>query len=102
MDLGLDGKIVPVTGSTAGTGFASARRFALEGASVIINGRSAQRVDASVETIRREVAGAAVRGVVAHVSSAIGVRALTLIVYASSATVGASLRVDGGVVRAIG
>lgn len=74
MDLGLRGKTVLVTGSTAGIGFASARRFALEGASVVINGRSAQRVDASVEAIGREVDRALVRGVVADVSSAGGVR----------------------------
>jgi NAD(P)-dependent dehydrogenase (short-subunit alcohol dehydrogenase family) len=77
MDLGLRGKTVLVTGSTAGIGFASARRFAMEGASVVINGRSAPRVDAAVEAIRREVDGSSVRGVVADVSSASGVGQLT-------------------------
>ena len=77
MDLGLRGKTVLVTGSTAGFGLASARRFAMEGASVVINGRTAERVAAAVEGVRRDVEGASVRGVAADVSSASGVRALT-------------------------
>ena len=39
MDLGLREKTVLVTGSTAGIGFAAARRFAEEGANVVVNGR---------------------------------------------------------------
>jgi len=77
MDLGLGGKVVLITGSTAGIGFASARRFAREGASVIVNGRTAARVQAAIDAIGRAVPGAAVRGVAADVSSAGGVRALT-------------------------
>ena len=44
MDLQLNGKRALVTGSTAGIGFATARELAAEGASVIVNGRSFERV----------------------------------------------------------
>jgi NAD(P)-dependent dehydrogenase (short-subunit alcohol dehydrogenase family) len=77
MDLGLEGKVALVTGSTAGIGFAAARRFALEGAAVIVNGRTDARVAAAVESIRRDAPGASVRGVAADVSTAAGVQALT-------------------------
>jgi len=76
MDLGLGGKIVLVTGSTAGIGFAAARRFAREGASVVVNGRTEPRAQGAVEAIRRDLPGAAVRGVAADVSNAAGVAAL--------------------------
>jgi NAD(P)-dependent dehydrogenase (short-subunit alcohol dehydrogenase family) len=76
MDLGLQGKNVLVTGSTAGIGFASARRFAAEGAAVIVNGRTTARVDAAVAAIAKEVPQARIRGVAADVSSLGGVRTL--------------------------
>ncbi len=41
MDLGLNGKVALVTGSTSGLGLASARALAAEGASVVICGRRA-------------------------------------------------------------
>ena len=44
MDLRLDGKRALVTGSTAGIGYAIAEGLAHEGAEVIVNGRSAERV----------------------------------------------------------
>lgn len=37
-----------MTGSTAGIGFATARALAAEGASVVINGRGQERVDAAL------------------------------------------------------
>ena len=44
MDLRLDGKRALVTGSPAGIGYAIAEGLAQEGAEVIVNGRSAERV----------------------------------------------------------
>ena len=48
MDLGLEGKLALVTGSTAGIGYAIAYALAREGARVIVNGRKQQSVDAAV------------------------------------------------------
>jgi len=76
MDLGLSGKRVLVTGSTAGIGFAAAVAFAREGADVVVNGRAQDRVDEAVRRVRESVAGARVRGVAADVSSAAGIAAL--------------------------
>jgi NAD(P)-dependent dehydrogenase (short-subunit alcohol dehydrogenase family) len=72
MDLGLSGKRVLVTGSTAGIGFAAARGFAREGALVTINGRSQERVEAAVAALSRELPSASVRGVAADVGNAEG------------------------------
>jgi NAD(P)-dependent dehydrogenase (short-subunit alcohol dehydrogenase family) len=77
MDLGLTGKIALITGSTAGIGYATARRFALEGASVVVNGRTEARVAAALESIRRDAPGAELRGVAADLSTAAGASALT-------------------------
>jgi NAD(P)-dependent dehydrogenase (short-subunit alcohol dehydrogenase family) len=76
MDLGFTGKLALVTGSTAGIGYATARRFAMEGAVVVVNGRSEARVVGAVETLRRTVPGADIRGVAADVGTAEGARAL--------------------------
>jgi len=48
MDLKLEDKTVFISGSTAGIGFAIARRFLSEGARVIINGRTKESVDKAV------------------------------------------------------
>jgi NAD(P)-dependent dehydrogenase (short-subunit alcohol dehydrogenase family) len=54
MDLKLEGKRALVTGSTAGIGFAIARALAGEGAEVIVNGRTPERVSQAVSKIRKE------------------------------------------------
>jgi NAD(P)-dependent dehydrogenase (short-subunit alcohol dehydrogenase family) len=77
MDLGLKGRRALVTGSTAGIGFAAARALAEEGAQVTVNGRSAERVRAAVESLEREVPGARVAGVAADLGRADGCAALT-------------------------
>jgi NAD(P)-dependent dehydrogenase (short-subunit alcohol dehydrogenase family) len=77
MDLGLQGKIALVTGSTAGIGYAAARRFALEGATVVVNGRTEARVAAALESLRKEIPGANLRGVAADLSNAEGASGLT-------------------------
>lgn len=51
MNLSLDHKLALVTGSTAGIGFAIARTLAAEGARVIVNGRSEERVRAAIAKI---------------------------------------------------
>jgi NAD(P)-dependent dehydrogenase (short-subunit alcohol dehydrogenase family) len=76
MDLGLKGKRAVVTGSTAGIGLAAARALAEEGALVTVNGRTAERVEAAVRTVEREVPGARVAGVAADLGRAEGCAAL--------------------------
>jgi NAD(P)-dependent dehydrogenase (short-subunit alcohol dehydrogenase family) len=62
MNLQLDGKKILVTGSTAGIGFAIARALAREGASVVITGRTQERVDDAIEDIRKEIHDAKISG----------------------------------------
>lgn len=49
----LDGKVSIITGSTSGLGAATAARFAAEGARVVVSGRSKERGEGVVETIRK-------------------------------------------------
>lgn len=74
MNIDLSGKTALVTGSTAGIGHAIAKGLAASGASVVINGRSQDRVDAAVRKL--EATGAKVRGIAADVSTASGCKAL--------------------------
>src|SRR5258706_6700656 len=56
----LQGKVAVVTGGTTGIGFATAKRFVDEGASVFITGRRQQELDEAVKAIGSNVVG--VRG----------------------------------------
>lgn len=59
MDLQLENKRALVTGSTAGIGYAIAEALAREGAAVIVNGRTATRVDAAVARLGGRAEGLA-------------------------------------------
>jgi NAD(P)-dependent dehydrogenase (short-subunit alcohol dehydrogenase family) len=76
MDLQLTNKKALVTGSTAGIGFAIASLLAEEGASVLVNGRSPQRVEQAVQRIRTERRNAQVTGVTADLGTKEGVNLL--------------------------
>jgi len=77
MDLRIADKTAFVSGSTAGIGWASARRLAAEGASVVVNGRTPERVDGAVGRIEDAVPEADVRGIAADLSAADGVQVVT-------------------------
>jgi NAD(P)-dependent dehydrogenase (short-subunit alcohol dehydrogenase family) len=77
MDLQLTNKTALVTGSTAGIGFAIASLLAQEGASVVVNGRSQQRVDDALQRIRSENKSAQVTGIAADLGTKEGVVLLT-------------------------
>jgi len=72
VDLKLTDKVVLVTGSTAGIGFAIARSLASEGAHVYLNGRTQERVDRAVAAIRSQAAAGKVDGIASDFSSAAG------------------------------
>src|SRR6266403_4063457 len=73
MNLGLQGKLAVVSGSTAGIGLAIATALAAEGAKVVVNGRTQPRVDAALKTIQQAVASADLRGVPADLGTVAGV-----------------------------
>jgi NAD(P)-dependent dehydrogenase (short-subunit alcohol dehydrogenase family) len=72
MDLQLEGKRALISGSTAGIGYAIAEELAREGASVIVNGRTSERVKAAVAKITKSGARGKVEGVAADLGSAEG------------------------------
>lgn len=72
MDLHLRGKRAVVTGSTAGIGLAIAVALAEEGARVVLNGRTAARVEEALRVVRERVPGAQVEGVAADLATDAG------------------------------
>jgi NAD(P)-dependent dehydrogenase (short-subunit alcohol dehydrogenase family) len=72
MNLGLQGKLAVVSGSTAGIGLAIAAALAAEGAKVVVNGRTHARVDAALKGIQQRIPGADLRGVAADLGTAAG------------------------------
>jgi NAD(P)-dependent dehydrogenase (short-subunit alcohol dehydrogenase family) len=72
MDLQLGGRRALVTGSTAGIGLAIAESLAREGAEVVVNGRTPERVEAAIREIREEVPDARLSGIAADLGSAEG------------------------------
>jgi len=77
MDLQLGDKRALITGSTAGIGYAIAEGLAREGAAVVVNGRTQERVDAAVEKLKQAVPTARVEGAAADLGGADGVNGLT-------------------------
>src|ERR1700722_8288235 len=75
MDLGLNGKVAVVSGSTAGIGLAIAGALAAEGAGGVVNGRTEGRGGGGVGKIKERGAGARVRGVAADLGTLEGVNA---------------------------
>jgi NAD(P)-dependent dehydrogenase (short-subunit alcohol dehydrogenase family) len=76
MDLQLQDKRALITGSTSGIGFAAAVALAREGAHVLLNGRSARRVEDACKRLLVVVPEAQVSGTAADLSTADGVQAL--------------------------
>ena len=72
MDLQLKDKLALVSGSTAGIGFAIANALAREGARVIINGRTNERVSSAREQIRSHNPGANVETIAVDLATAAG------------------------------
>ena len=76
MDLELKDRRALVTGSTLGIGYAIAETLAREGAEVVVNGRTQDRVDQAVSRIRSAVPSAKISGVAADGGTAAGVNAV--------------------------
>jgi NAD(P)-dependent dehydrogenase (short-subunit alcohol dehydrogenase family) len=63
MNLKLKNKRILITGSTSGIGFATAKLFAKEEASVVINGRSQKNIDKAIKSILNEYPDADITGI---------------------------------------
>lgn len=72
MDLQLADKRVLVSGSTAGIGLAIATELAREGAIVVLNGRTPQRVAQAQQQLKAQVPHAQVSGVAADITCSAG------------------------------
>jgi hypothetical protein len=77
MDLQLDNKRALVSGSTAGIGYAIAQALASEGAHVIVNGRTQQRVDAAIHGLTSARLKGKVEGFAADLGTSEGVNQIT-------------------------
>jgi hypothetical protein len=73
MDLQLTGKRVLVTGSTVGIGYAIAEALTREGAHVIVNGRTASRVEGALKSLDKLGNGVKTEGLAADLGTAEGV-----------------------------
>ena len=76
MDLKLTGKTALVTGSTAGIGFGIAHRLLQEGASVIINGRTEDRINRALNLLRKSIPDCIVQGFAADFADVTSVQCL--------------------------
>src|SRR5258708_287970 len=73
MDLQLDGKRALVSGSTAGIGYAIAAALAMEGAHVIVNGRTPARVEAALHKLNSAGFRGPIEGFAADLGTSDGV-----------------------------
>lgn len=76
MDLQLSDRIALVSGSTAGIGLAIATTLAQEGATVIVNGRTEDRVNNALKSIQQSVPNAKLQGITADLGTQAGAELL--------------------------
>ncbi|MEG3899519.1 MULTISPECIES: SDR family oxidoreductase [unclassified Microcoleus] len=76
MDLQLSDRIALVSGSTAGIGLAIATTLAQEGATVIVNGRTQERVNDALKSIQQSVPNAKLQGIAADLGTTAGAELL--------------------------
>jgi NAD(P)-dependent dehydrogenase (short-subunit alcohol dehydrogenase family) len=72
MDLEFTGKVAFISGSTAGIGLAIAQRLGREGADIVINGRTEERVRVALTQVKKDVRNVDVRGIAADLGTAEG------------------------------
>lgn len=72
MKIDLSGKRAVVSGSTAGIGLAIAKGLATAGAEVVVNGRTEERVQQAIATIREAVPTAVLTGVASDMATVEG------------------------------
>jgi NAD(P)-dependent dehydrogenase (short-subunit alcohol dehydrogenase family) len=65
MDLKIKDKTALITGSTAGIGYAIAKALANEGVSVVINGRTNERVQTAIDSLKKETGSINIKGIAA-------------------------------------
>ena len=70
MQIDLKGRRALVSGSTAGIGYAVAKGLAEAGATVIVNGRTEERVESALATLRKQVPGAQLLGFAGDLANA--------------------------------
>src|SRR5206468_8107100 len=76
MNIELNGRKAIITGSTVGIGRATAEGLSRAGASVVINGRGAARVEDAVRQMRQAFPNSDISGIAADLSTAEGAQAL--------------------------
>lgn len=76
MDLKLSDRIALVSGSSAGIGLAIATTLAQEGATVIVNGRTEDRVNNALKSIQQSVPNAKLQGITADLGTPAGAELL--------------------------
>ena len=76
MDFKLSDKVALVSGSTGGIGLAIVTALAEEGATVIVNGRTQERVNNAIDQIQQSVPNAKLQGIAADLGTPAGVELL--------------------------